>query len=507
MQSRYSNPRVFLLGIVSAVALTGCLDRDTPTDLSAGALFTQVASGPVVNSLADPGSDYTEGSGTCDENECTLREAIDFASPGATITFAPDLTGTITLQGPQLFINKSLTIAGPGAADLAVSGDDQRRVFLISGTGINVEIRDLTIRDGNAGSGAGVSISTASSVLLDGVVVTENVAVGAYTDGGGIRHGAGVLTLRNSTVSNNTVGSRGGGIFTQGTLVVENSTISGNVATGDSQGGGIFCMTTGTVTLTNSTVSGNTGDQGGGMFVASPPNPDDPSGWATLTHSTVTANTGSGAAGILNYGTVTLNSSILAGNTGPDILHWGYAASTASFSLIGTTSTDGSSLAGSDNLVDVAPLLNPLASNGGPTQTHALQSGSLAIDYVPAGTNGCGTTMTTDQRGVSRPQGSACDIGALERVPSSPSFTSSCTFMVNLRNGMRTVIVTWADAEPGVTLIEVADGKISKKQMAPTAAGSWTTNVKSDPTYGIWGGTSRKDTSKVWVPAGTACTG
>jgi hypothetical protein len=63
-----------------------------------------------------------------------------------------------------------------------------------------------------------------------------------------------------------------------------------------------------------------------------------------------------------------------------------------------------------------------LANNGGPTQTYALLPGSPAIDQIPPGINGCGTSVSTDQRGVSRPQGSGCDIGAYElSVPPTPN--------------------------------------------------------------------------------------
>jgi TolB protein len=90
--------------------------------------------------------------------------------------------------------------------------------------------------------------------------------------------------------------------------------------------------------------------------------------------------------------------------------------------------------------------------------------------------------------------------------PAAPVFSSSCLYMINMRNGMRNVTVTWANATPGVTLVEVVDGKSVNKQMAPTDSGSWSTTVKADPTYGIWGGMSRKDTSTVLVTAGSACT-
>jgi hypothetical protein len=150
-------------------------------------------------------------------------------------------------------------------------------------------------------------------------------------------------------------------------------------------------------------------------------------------------------------------------------------------------------------------MLGPLAGNGGPTRTHALLAGSPAIDAGTC-TDPDGDTVATDQRGVGRPEGSACDTGAFELQQTAPTFTSSCTYLINVRTFQRNVTVTWAHADPGVTRIEVADGKLSTKQMAPTEAGSWTISVKMDPTYGVWGGTDRKDASQVWVPAGTACT-
>ena len=89
------------------------------------------ASGPVVTSTAG------DGDGTCTDagvdDGCTLREAIAFASSGAVITFASGVTGTITLAQGQLTIDKALTISGPGAKSLAVSGNHASRVFNITG--------------------------------------------------------------------------------------------------------------------------------------------------------------------------------------------------------------------------------------------------------------------------------------------------------------------------------------------------------------------------------------
>ena len=106
----------------------------------------QVAGGPVVTSTAD------NGDGTCTDagDSCTLREAIAFASPGATITFAPGVAGTITLTQGQLLIGKALTISGPGARNLAVSGNNAGRVFDVnSGVGM-VALAGLTITGGDA---------------------------------------------------------------------------------------------------------------------------------------------------------------------------------------------------------------------------------------------------------------------------------------------------------------------------------------------------------------------
>jgi uncharacterized repeat protein (TIGR01451 family) len=125
-------------------------------------------------------------------------------------------------------------------------------------------------------------------------------------------------------------------------------------------------------------------------------------------------------AGVSNFfgGTLTTANSLFAGqNGGPNC--YGFAASSdATYNLDDGTSCGFS--AANSSLSNTNPLLDPagLKDNGGPTQTIALEPGSPAIDAIPNGTNGCGTTVVADQRGVSRPQGPACDIGAVESTPS-----------------------------------------------------------------------------------------
>ena len=205
-----------------------------------------------------------------------------------------------------------------------------------------------------------ISISLNAEVLLNSLTIAD----GSDDDGGGILN-RGTLTLTNSTLSNNQAWERGGGIFNSGNLTITNSTISNNIAFA---GGGI--ENSGTVTITNSTLSGNSADAaGGGIFQTE-------SGSLTITNSIVALNTAP---------------------NGPDVLG---TITSASNNLIGTP--DPGLQLGSDD----KPLLQ---DNGGPTKTIALVAGSPAIDAALL--ESC---PTTDQRGVTRPQGAACDIGAFE---------------------------------------------------------------------------------------------
>jgi hypothetical protein len=236
-------------------------------------------------------------------------------------------------------------------------------------------------------------------------LINSTVSRNTSSSGGGIFSSNGTATLTSSTVSDNTAVHNGGGIYDHfGTVNLTNSTISGNSANG---GGGIAIQ--GTVTLTNSTVSGNVGIYGSGIW-----NED---GNLNLINSTVLSNTG-GMGGIWNrFGAMTLTNTILAYNgigalardctndSGGTVMSSGYNLVQAPNNCVFSATGD---------ITNTNPLLGPLEDNGGATLTHALLDGSLAIDHLPKGTNGCGTTITTDQRGVIRPQGSGCDIGAYE---------------------------------------------------------------------------------------------
>ena len=261
--------------------------------------------------------------------------------------------------------------------------------------------------------------------------------------GGGIRS-AGALTVNNSTISNNSVRGEGGGIVINVgsgvTANISNSTISGNSAsvTGGGLGNGGGIATTGnqgTINITNSTISGNRADSnGGGAYFVTP---GGGTGSATLTNVTLANNiadndnNGSGAGGgfAQNTAAVTLRNTIVAGNFNStaavrdDIS--GAVVASSSYNLVGDGTGAGGITAGTNNNQvgsggsPVDPLLGSLAINGGATETHALLSGSPAID-----TANNATCPATDQRGVARPSGSACDKGAYELNDSTPPETN-----------------------------------------------------------------------------------
>jgi CSLREA domain-containing protein len=362
----------------------------------------------VVTNTADPGDGTCDDAGTGDG--CTLREAITFAGPGANITFDAGVTGTITLTAGELVINKPLTITGPGARSLAVSGNDAGRVF-----------------DVNSGVGP---------VALAGLTVTGGGVVGSV--GGGIAS-SGTLTLTRCTVTGNRAVD-GGGIYNEGTLTVVQSTVSGNRAS--QYGGGIFSETNSdlsasSATILNSTVSGNTADAGGGVT--------NYNGLTRVLQSTITANQAPSGGGLWSFGDgvtrTDIAGSIVAGNTADgntpnDVANnqtttryrslgynlVGAAGANVDFTLELNQTGDRT------GVTDPAVLkLGALADNGGPTDTHGILTGSAAFDTGDPAFDPSTFTppLATDQRGTgfARVSGGRIDVGAFERQVTLFPFT------------------------------------------------------------------------------------
>jgi CSLREA domain-containing protein len=378
-----------------------------------------------------------DANGSCTPGNCSLREAIEAANANPGADDVPVPAGTYLLSLGQLTVSDDVAVTGADEASTVIDGNNSDRVFHIQSSTV-AEISNVTIQYGDAYPWIGGGILNYGDLTLANSTVRRNRASDYLFQGigGGIFNGAGTLNLINSTVSSNTVAGEGGGIFNSaGTVTLTNSTVSGNNS-GDA-GGGI--LNDGTLTLTNSTVSDNSAlndifdGNGGGI---------SNSGGLTLTNSTVSANyagyyyppyfaTGWGG-GISNTGTVTMINSTVSGNrayqSGGGISN----ANTVTLSntivadneidnCSGSVDSLGYNLAddtscgvlATGDLVVADAMLGPLTDNGGPTETRNPLPGSPVID---AGSVNC-PPPTTDQRGVARPQGADCDIGAVEYLP------------------------------------------------------------------------------------------
>jgi hypothetical protein len=207
-------------------------------------------------------------------------------------------------------------------------------------------------------------------------------------------------------------GGSGQGVFQVNTGVTANlSTLT--IQNGYSHNGGGIYNNGGTLTVTNSTLTGNSGDDAGGIYN---------SGTATVTNSTISGNSTRdvfSTGGIKNDGTLTLTNTIVAGNTGTYIADLGGTITSGGHNLIGIAG--GGIISGvNGDIVNPTPLLAALGRYGGPTQTIALLAGSPAIDAgndAVCAQTGAGKVNNADQRGITRPQGAHCDIGAFEALP------------------------------------------------------------------------------------------
>jgi hypothetical protein len=284
----------------------------------------------------------------------SLREAIALSCPGGTITFASAVESPITLMS-ELSIEKNLTIQGPGASVLAISGSQKDRVFSIgqSQPGINVTLSGLTITEGqiqnlpiqsSPGQGGGIYFGGNTLTLASSTVSYNSVSGGSENFGGALCNAGNTLNVIDSVFAGNSVssfggsgGSGGGAIVNlmNGTVNILRSTFSDNSAEGlgggVGEGGAIYNNNSGTVNLTNSTLAGNTAFGAAGLGGAVG---NGGAGRITVTNSTLFDNsassyavTGLGAGGGLyagpGPGTVTVTNATIAGNSASGDLAFG----------------------------------------------------------------------------------------------------------------------------------------------------------------------------------------
>lgn len=336
--------------------------------------------------------------------------------------------------------------------DCTISNNSAQYGGGIANHGGTVTLTDCTIGDNTASVAGGGIDNRYGTLTMTNCTISGNTA--KY--GGGIENRRGTLTMTNCTVSGNHAYLSGGGIeFSQGILgwippegklTMIGCTVSDNTA---SNGGGIYCM--GVTEVTNCTISGNRASDGGGICSYEGP--------LTMTNCTLSGNRASDRGGaICNLiGTITMTNCTLSGNSASskewhdgkggaifntveadvDMVHctvsdnWADSGGGIYLShdnqrielnctiVYDNAASDGANIKGlysdAENIVGSPdPLLDPLQDNGGLTETHALRFGSPAIDGCSIG---CPPPYT-DQRGISRPQGSDCDIGAYEKEPS-----------------------------------------------------------------------------------------
>lgn len=392
---------------------------------------------PVSGTMADPFPVMN----TNDSGVGSLRAAILAANahPGGD-EIAIGIGGAIRLNTMLPVVEGIITITGPGPGSLAIEPAAATGFRILSfGDGAAAVVSGLTIRGGTNPQGGGIRSGEDSSLFLTRVVVAENEARDeggseAVAEGGGILS-EGELVLRESTIRDNSAtaiagttssSALGGGVLAAGPITVERSTISGNVAEAHGEGGGHsrawgggLRTVAGSAIVEVSTVSGNSvvadnsltnealggGLQGVGLNLIS----------STLVGNSLHSIGTAAGANLAFGGSATVSDTIVA-KPGGDAESCGSQLGSSGFNL----DEDGSCGFGkATDLAGVAAGLDPgLRDNGGPTPTHALLESSAAID------RGGAFVSAVDQRGLSRPSdfpgisntegGDGSDIGAFE---------------------------------------------------------------------------------------------
>ncbi len=295
--------------------------------------------------------DANLGNGVADDHEgnATLRAAIMEANSlaGENTIRIPPGTYKLSIGGQNedaaatgdLDITGDLVIRGAGADKTFLDAASIDRVLHVL-SGVKVILYDVTVTGGSADLGGG--ILNQGDLILVACAVTSNVA--SATGGGVHRRQSSVFSVERSTVAGNAAQAGGGGLYNDGSATIVNSTFSGN----------------------------STAASGGGLA-------NDVHGTTELIHVTIATNQATVSGGGLdNAGTASSQNTIVATNNAPSAADVNGAVNSLGYNLIADISGSSGWLA--SDLQNINPLLGPLQDNGGTTFTHALLSGSPAID-------------------------------------------------------------------------------------------------------------------------------
>jgi fibronectin-binding autotransporter adhesin len=404
---------------------------------------------------------------TNDNGAGSLREAIAAATSNDTIVFADGLSGTITLSASLPIVDKTLTITGPGADALTISGAGAHRIFGVKSNSEtdSLTLSGLTLAHGGAGSPSdgcglpsgygGAICSVNANLVIADTIFSQNVAQlgGAlllYDMDGSSTRKVNSLSLQRCVFTGNQASSVGSAVFVYGptpeptpvtvdrsefsgnsggnsgaalsawgsATTVSNSSFLNNSATGV---GAAMSVSGGDVRVVNSTFSGNQAAYGGAIYS---------SGNNVLVESSTLyanlATTPDRGDALYAYGyvstpaTVSVRNSILAGHSGADAKFDGAITATVDYSLIqNPTGIPADSI--DHSLTGIAPQIGTLASLGvsiSPTYSHAMQgflpqSGSRVINAGDPSSVGL-TAFDTRGTGYARVQGGRVDLGAIE---------------------------------------------------------------------------------------------
>ncbi|MBE7554345.1 MAG: DUF11 domain-containing protein [Anaerolineales bacterium] len=377
-------------------------------------------------SLLTPMLAYADGEVTNCANDTDLHAKL---AGGGVVTFncastpATILLTTADLPGSSYInITQTPTISGGGL--ITLQGNGGARIFNVDSSTLVLD--GLTISNGQANNyGGALQVVNAGVVTITASTLVNNQATNL---GGAVAAANSELNIINSTLFNNRAGVGGAIYIAQSTGVgkaaIINSTIYSNTAS-DGVGGGIRSYDA-RLTLANSTLSNNRaledigvepGGNGGAIAVSG-----TGSSITLITNTTIFSNfasiNGGGIQADSGSGSGSIKNSVVAGNvaTTTNVANCNSASIISNGNNI--DSGNGCNFIASGDLPNTDPLLGPLANNGGTTLTHALLPGSPAVNAADNTACAADPIKNVDQRGVLRPQGAFCDIGAVEETSS-----------------------------------------------------------------------------------------